>query len=291
MQTGRIGIWSMDLERQPLAAARQAVAELDELGFPTLWIPEAVGKEVMSHAALLLTASDRIIVATGIANLWARDATAMANAQRTLTEGFPERFLLGVGVSHGPTVANRGHAQTSPLQATREYLAAMDAAVYAGASTDAPLRRVLAALGPRMLDLAAELTAGAHTYTVPVEHTAVARKRLGEGPLLIPEQKVVLVSDPSEARRIARRNLGRGLRLPNYANNLRRLGFTDDDLAERGSDRLIDALVAWGDLDAVRRRVDEHLDAGADHVALQVLVEDPKALPLREWRELAALLD
>ncbi|SNQ50877.1 LLM class F420-dependent oxidoreductase (fragment) [Frankia canadensis] len=166
----------------------------------------------------------------------------------------------------------------------------MDAASYTGAAPTAPLRRVLAALGPRMLDLAAELTAGAHTYTVPVEHTAVARKRLGEGPLLVVEQKVVLAGDPSEARRIARRNVGGVLRLPNYANNLRRHGFTDDDFADRGSDRIIDALVAWGDVEAVRRRVTEHLDAGADQVALQVIVEDPTTLPLREWRELAALL-
>jgi probable F420-dependent oxidoreductase len=235
-----------------------------------------------------------MVVATGIANLWARDATAMVNAQRTLTEGFPERFLLGIGVSHTPTVAHRGHTLASPVQATRDYLEAMDAARYLGAAPAAPLHRVLAALGPRMLALAAELTEGAHTYTVPVEHTEQARQRLGPAPLLIPEQKVVLVSDPADARRIGRGNVGRLLRLPNYAGNLRRLGFADEDFADGGSDRLIDALVAWGDVEDVRRRVKEHLDAGADHVALQVLTADsgaPAALPLREWRELSALLD
>jgi probable F420-dependent oxidoreductase len=288
---GRVGIWSMALEAQPLSVAREAVAELDELGFPALWVPEALGKEVMSHAALLLAATGRMVVATGIANLWARDATAMVNAQRTLTEGFPERFLLGIGVSHTPTVALRGHTLVSPVQATRDYLAAMDATRYFGAVPAAPLRRVLAALGPRMLTLAAELTEGAHTYTVPVEHTEQARRRLGPGPLLIPEQKVVLVSDPADARRIARATISRLFRLPNYAGNLRRLGFTDTDFADGGSDRLIDALVAWGDVEDVRRRVKEHLDAGADHVALQVLTADPTALPLREWRELSALLD
>ena len=291
MNIGRVGIWSMALEAQPLSVAQEAVAELDELGFPALWVPEALGKEVMSHAALLLAATRRMVVATGIANLWARDATAMVNAQRTLTEGFPERFLLGIGVSHTPTVALRGHTLVSPVQATRDYLAAMDATRYFGAVPAAPLRRVLAALGPRMLTLAAELTEGAHTYTVPVEHTEQARRRLGPGPLLIPEQKVVLVSDPADARRIARATIGRLFRLPNYAGNLRRLGFADTDFADGGSDRLIDALVAWGDVEDVRRRVKEHLDAGADHVALQVLTADPTALPLREWRELSALLD
>lgn len=291
MNIGRVGIWSMALEAQPLSIAQEAAAELDELGFPALWVPEALGKEVMSHVALLLAATGRMVVATGIANLWARDATAMVNAQRTLTEGFPERFLLGIGVSHTPTVALRGHTLVSPVQATRDYLAAMDATRYFGAVPAAPLRRVLAALGPRMLTLAAELTEGAHTYTVPVEHTEQARRRLGPGPLLIPEQKVVLVSDPADARRIARATIGRLLRLPNYAGNLRRLGFADADFADGGSDRLIDALVAWGDVEDVRRRVKEHLDAGADHVALQVLTADPTALPLREWRELAALLD
>jgi probable F420-dependent oxidoreductase len=288
---GRVGIWSMALEAQPLFVAREAVAELDELGFPALWLPEALGKEVMSHAALLLAATRRMVVATGIANLWARDATAMVNAQRTLTEGFPERFLLGIGVSHTPTVALRGHTLVSPVQATRDYLAAMDATRYFGAAPAAPLRRVLAALGPRMLTLAAELTEGAHTYTVPVEHTEQARRRLGPGPLLIPEQKVVLVSDPADARRIGRATISRLFRLPNYAGNLRRLGFADMDFADGGSDRLIDALVAWGDVEDVRRRVKEHLDAGADHVALQVITADPTALPLREWRELSALLD
>jgi probable F420-dependent oxidoreductase len=291
---GRVGIWSMALEAQPLSVAQEAAAELDELGFPALWIPEALGKEVMSHAALLLAATRRLVVATGIANLWARDATAMVNAQRTLTEGFPERFLLGIGVSHTPTVAQRGHTLAGPVQATRDYLEAMDAARYFGAAPAAPLHRVLAALGPRMLTLAAELTEGAHTYTVPVEHTEQARRHLGPGPMLIPEQKVVLVSDPAGARRIGRANVGRLLRLPNYAGNLRRLGFTDEDFADGGSDRLIDALVAWGDVEDVRRRVKEHFDAGADHVALQVLTADssaPAALPLREWRELSALLD
>ncbi|WP_322777994.1 LLM class F420-dependent oxidoreductase [Frankia sp. Cas4] len=293
MDIGRVGIWSIALDTQPLSAAQDAVAELDELGFGALWIPEATGKEIMSHAALLLAASRRMVVATGIANLWARDATAMVNAQRTLTEGFPDRFLLGIGVSHTPAIAHRGHhghQMASPLQVTRDYLTAMDAAPYYGAPPATGLHRILAALGPKMLRLAAELTGGTHTYTVPVEHTEFSRRHLGEGPLLIPEQKVVLVTDPGDARRIARANVSRVIRLPNYANNLRRHGFTDDDLAGQGSDRLIDALVAWGTLDDIHRRVKDHLDAGADHVALQVLTADPTTLPRREWGELAALI-
>ncbi|ONH55601.1 LLM class F420-dependent oxidoreductase [Frankia sp. CcI49] len=288
MDLGPVGIWSMGLEAAPLSAAREAVAELDELGFSALWIPEAVGKEVMSHAALLLPAARNMVVATGIANLWARDATAMVNAQRTLTEAFPERFLLGIGVSHTAAVARRGHEVSSPVRATRDYLQAMDAAFYAGAEPTTPLRRVLAALGPRMVALAGELTLGAHTYTVPVEHTEQARQQLGSEPLLIPEQKVVFTTDPDEARRIGRGNVGRLLGLPNYGNNLRRLGYREEDLANGGSDRVIDALVAWGDADRIRGRVREHLDAGANHVALQVLTAEPSELPRWVWRELAA---
>ncbi|HEX6262115.1 MAG TPA: TIGR03620 family F420-dependent LLM class oxidoreductase [Actinomycetota bacterium] len=290
---GRVGVWTFTLDANPAAAAREAVAELDELGYGAVWIPEGRGsKEVLSHAAVLLGASDRIPLATGIANIWFRDPAAMASGARTLADAFPGRFVLGVGVSHAPTVERRlGLAYERPYSRMVDYLDGMEAARYpAGGAGGAP-PLVLAALGPRMLRLAAGRAAGAHPYFVSVEHTAQAREILGEAPLLAPEQAVVLETDPGRAREVARGYMGHYLKLPNYAGNLRRLGWSDDDV-DGPSDALVDAIVAWGDEDAVVRRVREHLDAGADHVSVQVLLEDARAIPLDGYRRLApALLD
>jgi len=291
MDLGRVGIWSFGFELQPAAKAQEAAARLEDLGWPTLWIPEALGREAFTHAALLLGGTRRLVVATGIANVWARDAMAMANAQRTLVEAFPERFLLGIGVSHAPLVSGvRGHDYTKPLSYMRRYLDAMDAAPFLAAPPATPLHRVIGALHPKMLRLAAERTLGAHPYFVPPEHSARAREIMGPDALLAPEQAVVLESDPSRARAIAREHMAMYLGLPNYANNLLSLGFQPDDLRGGGSDRLVDAIVAWGDLDAVRTRVRAHHDAGANHVCLQVLTADPRTLPVREWEDLAAAL-
>ncbi len=297
MDIGRVGIWTSLLDTQPSARAQEAVAVLEDLGYPAIWFPESRGRESFTHASLLLAGTRRIVVATGITNMWARDAMAMMGAHRTLTEAFPDRFLLGIGVSHAPTVEHlRGHRYEKPLAAMRAYLDAMDAAPFLAAGPSTEPVRVLAALGPKMLELAARRSAGAHPYFVPVEHTALAREVLGERPLLAPEQAVVLERDPSTAREIARLHTVRYLQLDNYANNLRRLGYGDDDLRNGGSDRLVDAIVAWGDLDAVAGRVQAHLDAGADHVSVQVLVPapprptDPVSLPLGGWRELAPAL-
>lgn len=288
MEPGRIGIWTGTLDGQPIARAQEAVAELETLGYGAVWIPEAVGREALAHATLLLAGGEGIVVATGIANLWARDAMAMAAGHKTITSAYPDRFLLGIGVSHGPAVERlRGHQYERPLSTMRAYLDAMDAAVYLAAPPPVAPVRVLAALGPRMLALAAERAAGAHPYFVPVEHTAVAREALGSGPFLAPEQAVVLETDPERARSIARAHMSIYLGLPNYTNNLRRLGFGDDDLTGGGSDRLVDAIVGWGDVDAISSRVQDHLDAGADHVCIQALEDDPQALPTRSWRELA----
>lgn len=288
---GRVGVWA-NLDRVPAAALREFVAEVDALGYGALWFPEtAGGKEAFSLATLLLASSRRVVVATGIANLWARDAMAMANGARALGEAFPGRFLLGVGVSHRPSVELRGHRYDHPLREMRGYLDAMDAARYVGPATAEPAPRVLAALGPRMLRLAAERSAGAHPYFVPVEHTALARESLGPGPLLAVEQAVMLENDPAVARRIAREaHTSRYLRLENYANNLRRLGWRDEDLRDGGSDRLVDAIVASGDVAAVRDRVREQLDRGADHVCVQVLRADPARPPIDELRALAPAL-
>ena len=290
---GRVGIWTYHLNYQPMAKVREVVAELEELGYGALWIGEAVYREPLTTAALLLEATKRMVVATGIANIWVRDAFAMTAAQYTLAEAHPDRFLLGLGVSHARLVeGTRGHAYQRPLSKMRRYLDAMDQAAetYRAAKPAVPPPRVLAALGPKMLALAAERADGAHTYLVTPEHTAKAREQLGPERWLAVEQAVVLETDPKRARSIGRRHVSRYLDLKNYRDNWRRLGFTDEDLAAQGSDRLVDALVVAGDLEAVAKRVAEHHQAGADHVCLQVFGQEPHGLPRRQWHELASAL-
>ena len=286
---GPIGVWTFDLERLAAAGAREYVRTLERLGFKTLWIPESLGsKEVFAHAGLLLAATTKLIVATGIANIWARDAVAMANGGRALVDAYPDRFLHGLGVSHAPTVKTRGSEYRRPLEHMRGYLDGMDAAPYTGPKVEVP--RVLAALGPQMLRLSAERTLGAHPYFVPIEHTTVARKELGAGPLLAVEQAAVLSDDPTLARATARRHMKRYLELDNYANNLRRLGWSDADLKDGGSDKLVDAIVAWGTVDAIRNRVDAHRKRGADHVCLQVVRVDPASPPTSDIERIAKAL-
>jgi probable F420-dependent oxidoreductase len=291
MDLGRVGIWTFTLDLQPVARAREVAAELEELGYGAIWIPDAIGRDPLVHAALLLGGTNRIAVGTGIAQIYGRDPMTMTGGWKTITEAFPGRFVLGLGVSHQPMVEGlRGQTYGPPLTAMREYLERMDTAMYVAAEPTEPPRRVLAALGPKMLALAAERADGAHPYNVPPEHTARAREILGPEKLLAPEQAVLLETDPVEARRIARGHLAIYLDLPNYMNNLRRFGVTDDDIADGGSDRLVDTLVAWGDVDAVRARVQAHLDAGADHVAVQVLKPDRGTVPIDDWRKLAPAL-
>jgi probable F420-dependent oxidoreductase len=281
---GRVGVWTFEADRMSATEERGFAQEIERLGYPTLWIPESVvSKEVFAHLALLLGASERLVLASGIANIHAHDPYAMANGARALAEAYPGRLVLGIGVSHAPAVKKRGGTYDKPLQQMREYLDLMDVAAYAGPEPVEPAPRVLAALGPKMLQLAAQRSAGAHPYFVPVEHTSMARGVLGAGPLLATEQAVVLETDPVEARRVARLHMQRYLRLDNYANNLRRLGWGEDDLAgDAGhagnagnagdaSDALVDAIVAWGDEAGVAGRVRAHLDAGADHVCIQAL--------------------
>jgi len=290
MNIGRVGIWSF-LDFLPAARAQDAVREVEELGFGALWIPEALGKEVFTHAGILLAGSRRIVVATGIANVWARDPMATAAAQKTLCEAYPDRFLLGLGVSHQPLVQGmRGHDYTKPYSFMRTYLDAMDAAPFSGAQPAGPLERVIGALHPRMLELSRDRAAGAHPYFVTPEHTARARGILGAGKLLAPEQAAVLETDPQKARALARAHMQMYLNLPNYVRNLHSLGFTDADVQNGGSDRLVDAIVAWGEVDAIVERVRRHHASGADHVCIQVLDENPAAPPLRQWRALAKAL-
>jgi probable F420-dependent oxidoreductase len=289
---GRVGVWTGQLDFSPAPVVRDAAREVQDLGYGAIWTGEAVGREVLTAAQLLLAATDSLVVATGIANIWARDALAMAAGQLALGEAFPGRFVLGIGVSHQPLLDVRGLDYSKPLAFMRDYLAGMDHGydVYRAVAPDPVPPRVLAALGPKMLELAAQRADGAHTYFVPPEHTAKAREVLGPRKLLVPEQVCVLATDPVLAREIARRHTASYLRLPNYTNNLKRFGFDDADFADAGNDRLVDTICAWGDVDAVCARVKAHLDAGADHVAVQVLVDDRRGLPRKEWAELAPAL-
>ena len=294
VQLGRIGVWSGGFTVAPADEARPAAREIEKLGYDTLWYPEGLGtRESFSNGAVLLGATERIRVASGIANIWGRDAVASANAARVLADAFDDRFLLGLGVSHARQVDPRGHRYEKPVARMSAYLDAMDDDPYVSpdgtAAKRPPVPRVLAALRPPMLRLAAEKSLGAHTYLVPVEHTRRAREIVGPDALLIAEQKVVLASDPDEARARARAALAWYLDTPNYRENLRWLGFSDADFEGGGSDALVDALVAAGDEEAIRARVQEHLDAGATQVALQPL-ENDDPFGLETLRRLAPVL-
>ncbi len=289
---GKVGIWTGQLDYTNAAGVREAAREVEALGYTAIWTGEAVGREVLSAAQLLLSATDSLIVATGIANIWARDALATAAGQLALGEAYPDRFVLGIGVSHKPLLQVRGEDYRSPLTFMRDYLDAMDSAydVYRAVMPDERPPRLLAALGPKMLELAGSRGDGAHTYFVPPEHTAVAREILGPDKLLVPEQVCVLSEDPTAAREIARRHTTSYLRLTNYTANLERFGFDSSEFSDGGNDRLVDTICAWGSLDAIVARVTAHLDAGADHVAVQVLVDDRRGLPRAEWAQLAPAL-
>lgn len=271
MNLKSIGVWAA-LDGLPARDAAQFAKKLEGWGYGALWIPEAVGREVLSSAAWLLANTTRLVIASGIANIYARDALAAASAQKGLNEQSGGRFLLGLGVSHAPLVKDlRQHEYGKPVATMRAYLQAMAAAPYKSIAPPSPPKTVLAALGPKMLELSAELADGAHPYNVTPEHTREARSIIGKGKLLCVEQGVILETDPSQARAIARKFLELYMGLPNYVNNWKRLGFTDSDFAGGGSDKLIDAVIAWGDEKAIRARLDEHHQAGADHVCVQAI--------------------
>ncbi len=274
MQLGRVGVWLGGYG--PTAAVdRAVVAELEHLGYSALWFGEAPGgKEAFSRAATLLAASTTIAIATGIASVWGRDPLNAASAIRTVGEAFPGRFIAGLGVSHPPLVEARGEVYERPLAMMRRYLEDLSAVKHYSPPPAEPPLVVLAALRPKMVALAATHADGAHPYFVPAEHTARARAILGPGKLLAPELAVVLETDPTEARRRARQHTsGFYLQAPNYVENLRWLGFGDDDFDDGGSDALVDAVVAWGNEDAIAAHIREHLDAGANHVCIQPVTE------------------
>ncbi|GAA3835301.1 LLM class F420-dependent oxidoreductase [Sphaerisporangium flaviroseum] len=286
---GKVGVWLALPGFEPAETSRMIARTIEELGYGALWVGELLGgKEALTNASILLSGTERLMVATGIANIWARDAAAAVAGANALSEAWSGRFVLGLGVSHAPLVAPRGHDYGKPVEFMREYLDAMDEAPYAAPLPVAP-PRVLAALRTKMLRLSAEHAHGAHSYFVTPEHTAKARQILGAGPLLAPEQAVVLETDPDRARAIARDYMDFYLKLPNYLNNLRELGYTDADFDGGGSDTLVDAIVAWGGPETIAERVRAHHDAGADHVCVQPLVSDADQC-LEHLRALAPVL-
>ena len=293
LDIGKYGIFSAAFELQPAARARDGFARLDAMGWSTFWIGETTNREIFANAMLLLGASSNIRVASGIANLQLRAPVSMNSGWLTVSEAFPNRFILGIGVSHASFVARAlGTEYTKPLSTMRRYLDDMDAAEFICPKPETA-HRMLGALGPKMMRLAAERTDGAFSYLMPPEHTATARNDLGNDSNLSVELMVVLESDPSRARDIARKNIARYLLQTNYRNSLLRTGFTEDDFGNDSTpptDRLVDAIVAWGDDDAIVARVREHEAAGADHVALQVLTATPREMPHAEWQRLADAL-
>jgi probable F420-dependent oxidoreductase len=285
MDLSGVGVWSSQLRYGNPAEAAESAAELEELGFAALWIPD-VGGPVLDSVGDLLSATKQVVIATGILNLWMHEPAEVAAKYAELTKTHGERFLLGIGVSHAPLIDSKEPGRyRKPLAATRAFLDALDA-------TEQPVpaaNRVLAALGPKMLELSATRSRGAHPYLVTPDHTRYAREVLGDGPLLLPEQTVLLTSDREHARDIGTDWLRAYLALPNYANNILRSGFTQEDV-DSVSDRLFDSIIAWGDEEAVLRRVNEHRAAGADHVCVQILTADPREFPRDQWRRLAAAL-
>ncbi|MFI7638384.1 TIGR03620 family F420-dependent LLM class oxidoreductase [Nonomuraea sp. NPDC049400] len=291
---GRVGVWTFAFDGRPVGELRDAAAEIEELGYGALWFGEGFGRDSVSQAWLLLSATRRITVAAGIANIALRDPISMAAAERALNEAHPSRYLLGLGghrVSDTP-IPMDGYLIPSlgkAVDTMGAYLDAMDAIPLSSPPPPRPPHRMLAALGPKMLALAARRTLGAHTYFVPVDHTARARKIMGPDALLAVEQAVVLDHDLDRAREVAREHVS-GYRdaAPHQIANLRRLGFGEDEIAH-GSDRLVDAIVAYGGAEEIEKRVRDHFDAGADHVCLQVLTARSGELPLAQWRELSHL--
>ena len=292
MDIGRVGLWTSLLDEHPTSRVRELVQEIEEMGWPTLWRNESSGRDVLISSSVMLDATSRLTVASGIAQIYARHPVTTAAAQKTLFEAHEGRFLLGLGVAHASSVEGiRKLEYRTPYSDMVAYLKAMAEAPYTAVEPAAKPPTVLAALGPRMLKLSAEAADGAHPYFTPPEHTAMARDILGQDPLLAPEQMVVIDTDMESARQVARANMARYLRWPNYTNNLLRCGFSQTDIDDM-TDRLVDGIVACGDIDVTVDRVQQHLDAGADHVCIQVLAADNDLdVTIDRWHQLADAFD
>ncbi|QFU93435.1 TIGR03620 family F420-dependent LLM class oxidoreductase [Amycolatopsis sp. YIM 10] len=281
LDLGRFGVWTFDFEHLTASEMRESVQELEELGWPAFWVPELLGREALTHAGFLLSATERITVVNGIAQVRAREPRWTHGAAKLLADAYPGRHVLGLGY---------GGAQPGikPLQAMGQYLDDLDAATDVNPAPASPMRRILAAYGPKMLELARERSAGAHTYHVSVAHTAQAREVLGDAFLGV-EHAVLFETDPARAREIARAHLHPYLTQKYNIAKFLRLGYTEADI-DGGSDRIVDDLVFWGDLDSIIAKLHGHLDAGADHVGIQVIGVEPGESAMPHWRRLAEAL-
>ena len=288
MDDRTVGVWA-NFGAIPAPETLAFAKTMEKCGYTALWVPEGGGgRDPFAHAAYLLSHTERLTLATGIANIWIRDPLAMCSAANTVAELAAGRFVLGIGVSHQPTVKDRGQTYTRPYSFMKEYLARLKNSLYRGVPPQQPVPIVIAALHPKMLELAARETSGTHPYFVPPQHTAKVRAQIGPIPWICVEQTVVLETDANKARAAARRFMTNYVpRLPNYTNNLRALGWRDEEFANGCSDRLVDAIVAWGSENKIRDRVDEHFKAGATHVCLQAIRLDGQPGP--DTRALEAL--
>jgi probable F420-dependent oxidoreductase len=278
---GGVGVRSRLARNAPAELATRIAAEVESLGYSALWVGGAEPDTLEERLGVLLDATSTLIVGTSVASIWAHDAAGAVATYERLNARHPGRLILGFGVSHPVLVARTGDAYRKPLAAMAAYLDRLDAA---GLPTD---RRILGALGPRMLELSRDRSLGTVPFLVAPEHTALEREIIGADAVLAPTIEVVLDVDPSRARARARHAMSFHLTLPNYIRNLKRVGFTDADVADGGSDALVDRVAAWGDEAAVRERIAAHQAAGADHVALEIVTDDPSCAPFDQWRRLA----
>ncbi len=291
MNLGRVGLFTHALGLMSSADSREAVKEIEALGFPSVWFPESVGgKEVFTQSATLLSWSKELVIGTGIANIAARDPMAMTNGGRVLSDAYPDRFLLGIGASTDISLPLRGHDYSKPLTRMREYLDAMDEVPYNPPEPVTGSPRILAALGPKMLQLAAERSIGALPGFVPVEHTSFARETMGEGPLLAVMQPFVLTEDREEAHEIASGRVSFYLARKPYRQTLARLGWSEADMEGAGSTEIFEASVAWGDVGVLEARVADHFERGADHVCIEALGRDRSDPQFDQLRAVAPTL-
>jgi probable F420-dependent oxidoreductase len=288
MDIKRLGVWAFT-DQYTAPRAGEFARQVEAWGYGALWYPEAVGRDSLVQAGWLLHNTQTLVVASGIANIFARDAQSSQAGANALNEAYSGRFLLGLGVSHAPLVqAMRGHTYEKPLANMRLYLEAMKKATYQAPPPKQRSRVVLAALAPGMLKLSAELADGAHPYNVNPEHTRQARQLLGPDKWLCVEQKVVWETDPDKARAAGRAGLDMYVKLPNYVNNWKNLGFSDEEISHQ-SDRFVDAFVAWGEESAIVERIQQHWQAGADHVCVQALQLDGQSIDPQALEQLARL--
>lgn len=283
LDLGRFGVWTFDFEFQPAAQMRESIQELEEQGWRAFWIPELLGREALTHAGFLLSSTERMHVINGIAQIWPREARWTYGASLLLADAYPDRHVLGLGLGG----ARPG---IKPLVAMNEYLDELDALGTPNPTPKSPIRRILAAYGPKMLALARDRAAGAHTYHVNVAHTAQAREILGPEAFLGVEHAVLFETDPDKARAIAREHLDPYLNQEYNVAKFLRLGYSEEELTGGGSDRFVDDLVFWGDLDTIVEKLHDHLDAGADHIGIQVIGIEPAESAMTQWRQLAEAL-